>query len=998
LGFTFGQDTYRIVAGVPQAPCEPALLDLVARKGRLGAWALDLASSPPVLRATHLAQLLGKDEISALDDLLALVAEDHRAVFERAISSCRENGTSFDVEVDVDVKGYRTTMRCFGEGIPGPAGRVHAIHGVFEERGRAYGASRLLRDRAGVRQLVDTLPFIVWSAGADGLPEYANHACYAVTGLDPDAPLGQAWFSLIHPEDLPRVVDIWSKRSTDAVTVEYRLRTASGAYRWYSFQARPTQDDRGELAWYGTGVDVHDARKFEQEAQTLTKRLSASLDSLQDAFVLFDWDWQVVYANQKALQMARDHFPEMLSSAAEEQLGRALHERVAVTFEWQYEPYGLWTEIRAYPVDEGIATVFCDISARKSQELEISLKEERFRLLASATSDAIWDWDLSTDLVWWGEGLRKLFGVSPADLGTTVEAWAQRIHPEDREATLRSMHEALSEGGTVWSAEYRFKRGDGEFAFVWDRGRILRSPDGRALRMVGGLTDLTARRAADERLRDQATLLDHAEDAIFVVDLERRLTFWNSGAERLFGVTRGEAVGRLLTEVVQIADVETRLAATLANGSWLGELEVLGPSGARIVSSRWNVLTTEEGSPRGMLVINTDVTRQRAIEAQLLRTQRLESIGTLAGGIAHDLNNVLTPILASLALFRDSERDPERLSDLETLEACTRRGAEMVRQLLSFARGNADSVRVLSDLVGILDEVLKIARDTFPKSITTVVRAGDNPWPVLADPTQMHQLFMNLCVNARDAMPSGGTLTVVVEGVVLDEVYAGMNVDAKPGPYVLVRVEDTGEGIAQGIQDRIFEPFFTTKGPGLGTGLGLSTCHAIVRSHGGFIHLYSEVGKGTRFKVYLPAEVSRSISAVAAIHQTQLPRGSGELILVVDDEEGVRQLTGRTLERFGYSVVVAANGAEAVSLYAKSAGAIALVLTDMSMPIMDGPATIIALRTIDPHVKIVGSSGLDASGRMAKALGAGVTNFVPKPYTAEMLLQTIGRVLREPTM
>jgi len=268
-----------------------------------------------------------------------------------------------------------------------------------------------------------------------------------------------------------------------------------------------------------------------------------------------------------------------------------------------------------------------------------------------------------------------------------------------------------------------------------------------------------------------------------------------------------------------------------------------------------------------------------------------------------------------------------------------------------------------------------------------------SPWAILGDPTQIHQLLTNLCVNARDAMPNGGVLTLAIEGVVVDDAYAEMSAGTPPGQYLRVRVEDTGSGMTPEVRDRIFEPFFTTKPLGKGTGLGLSTCHAIARNHGGFILVSSELGKGSCFDVHLPAEVPINVPGEAASTRAVLPRGRGELVLVVDDEEAIRKLARRTLERYGYRVLVAANGVEAIALYTANAGGIAAVLTDMSMPIMDGPTTIVALKAIDPSVRIIGSSGLGADGQAAKAHTLGVTHWVPKPYTAEVLLQMLRAVI-----
>jgi CheY-like chemotaxis protein len=348
----------------------------------------------------------------------------------------------------------------------------------------------------------------------------------------------------------------------------------------------------------------------------------------------------------------------------------------------------------------------------------------------------------------------------------------------------------------------------------------------------------------------------------------------------------------------------------------------------------------------------------------------------------------------AVEILRDHVIDDEGRDLLDTLESSALHGAELVKQVLTFARG-VEGQKIMVNPIHLLHEIQKIIRDTFPKNIDFSFTPKRDLWTVTGDPTQLHQVFTNLCVNARDAMPGGGELRVTMENAVLDDLYVGMNPGSQPGAYVIVTVKDTGTGIPEEVRDRIFEPFFTTKETGKGTGLGLSTTMAIVKSHGGFINLYSEMGKGTTFKVYLPAEATSYAAENVAIEQTQLPRGNGELVLVVDDESGIRRVAQGALERFGYRVLAAANGAEAIGAYAQHRGEIAVVLTDMAMPVMDGPALIIALRAINPNVKIIGSSGLSSNGGIAKAVGAGLTHFLPKPYTAETLLKMLAKALND---
>jgi CheY-like chemotaxis protein len=377
-----------------------------------------------------------------------------------------------------------------------------------------------------------------------------------------------------------------------------------------------------------------------------------------------------------------------------------------------------------------------------------------------------------------------------------------------------------------------------------------------------------------------------------------------------------------------------------------------------------------------------------------MRAQRMESIGTLAGGIAHDLNNILAPIMMSIDILRSSSDSPQTTQILETIQVSAKRGADIVRQVLSFARG-LEGERIEVQPKHLLKDLENIIKDTFPKDIRLQFSIPNETWTILGDPTQIHQILLNLCVNARDAMPNGGNLTVAVENCMIDEQYAAMNLQAKPGRYVNISVTDSGTGIPPAILDKIFEPFFTTKELNKGTGLGLSTVMAIIKSHDGFVNVYSEPGQGTTFKVYLPAMEVSSEARKEQSEAASLPRGNGELILVVDDEASILTITVRTLQAFGYQVLTATDGAHAVAVYAQHEKEIAVVLTDMMMPVMDGPAMIHALMRMNPAVKIVAASGLNANGSTAKASGAGVKHFLMKPYTAGTLLKTMRAILDE---
>ncbi len=500
------------------------------------------------------------------------------------------------------------------------------------------------------------------------------------------------------------------------------------------------------------------------------------------------------------------------------------------------------------------------------------------------------------------------------------------------------------------------------------------------------------RKQTEQKIREQAALLDVATDAIFVRDLDNKILYWNKAAERLYGCQKNEAIGRQIAELWQEnkkSEIRIALNTLLKNGSWEGELYQTTQFGKEIiVESRWTLLKEYENKAQAILVVNTDITQKKQLESQFLRAQRLESIGTLSSGIAHDLNNVLAPILMTAQLL-ESQLDDERSKRLlPILINNAKRGANLVKQVLSFTRG-MEGDRTLVQPKHLINEIKQVVRETFPKTIEVSEETAQDLWMVKGDATQLHQVMMNLCVNARDAMPNGGKLTIYATNFLVDENYAQMHLDASSGSYVMISVADTGTGISPEILDRVFEPFFTTKELGKGTGLGLSTVLGIVKSHGGFINVQSDINKGSNFQVYLPAQ---EINERSEEPEVDLPLGKGELILVVDDEDSIRDITKKSLESYNYKAITASDGIEAIALYAERRDEISVVLTDIIMPVMDGLTTIRTLQKINPEVKIIAVSGLISNDKINAITEIGIQAFLSKPYTAQQLLQTIGNV------
>ena len=632
-----------------------------------------------------------------------------------------------------------------------------------------------------------------------------------------------------------------------------------------------------------------------------------------------------------------------------------------------------------------------DITKRKYDERTLKFMAQTI----TSMQDCVAITDLDGRILFTNNAFQVNYGYTNEDLlGKNVSML--RAH-HTLTAMRNQIHHDTRGGG--WHGEILDRRKDGTDLPVELWTSMVSDESGTPVAMLSITRNIADRQLAKDNLRkseEQFRLIaDNVGDMIAVLDPDGR-RIYNSpsyasilgNAELLKGTDSFQDVRPEDRDMVKNVFQET---VTTGVGRRI-EYRLSHKDGSvRTIDSKGSVIKDGQGRVSQVIVVSRDVTEERKLAAQFLRAQRLESIGTLASGIAHDLNNIFTPIMLSIEILRSYLPGKDGANILDTIETSAKRGSDIVKQVLAFGRG-IEGKRVLVQLKHVVNDVVKIAGETFSKAIEINSDMPRDLWTVLADPTQMHQVVLNMVVNARDAMPHGGTLTISAKNVNIDEESSLLHFEAKPGAFACIIIADTGTGIPAEFLDKIFEPFFTTKDVGLGTALGLSTTLAIVRSHNGFIDLHSELGKGTTFNVYIPATGTAAVATAANVSAVS-PKGNGELILVIDDEEAIRTVAVQTLKANGYKVVAACNGAEGVAVFANHKATITLVITDMMMPVMDGPATILELRKIDPNVKVIASSGLTAKEHAATPPGFNVAAFLTKPYGAKVLLKIVSEVL-----
>jgi two-component system cell cycle sensor histidine kinase/response regulator CckA len=652
----------------------------------------------------------------------------------------------------------------------------------------------------------------------------------------------------------------------------------------------------------------------------------------------------------------------------------------------------------------GIVGVSVDLTDQKRAEEELLRREralqENERLLALTQQIArvgTWAWDVATNTVTWSDQLFHQYGLEPQPAGMTYERYLELLHPDDRAMADGFVREAFRTR-KPFAFDHRIASADGGERWFHGRGDVVLDDAGRVVRMVGSSQEITERKRAEAELRQQAHIVETISDAVIVMDVEMRVTDWNPAATRIFGYTREEMLGRPLRllnapELSEEIDRQVR-EAFARDGRWVGEIPFLRKDGARgvadvIVAVQYDA----HARPQSIISVSRDVIDRRRLEAQLQQAQKMEAVGRLAGGIAHDFNNMLTAVKAYTEfLLEDIDQTDPRRTDVQEIAKSADRAASLTRQLLAFSRKQVLQPRPL-DLNDVVEGMGKMLRRVIGEDVQVLTRLDPDLRLVEADPSQLEQVIMNLAVNARDAMPDGGTLTIETQNVTLDYVEAAWGIE--PGAYAQLTISDTGVGMDATVRAQIFEPFFTTKPVGQGTGLGLSTVYGIVKQSGGHISVYSEPGTGSTFKVYLPYIGSSEPAPTLGRERPRFPGGS-ETIVLVDDDEGARAVSRRILQRAGYTVLSAPDGVEAMRLVGEAGGRVDLLITDVVMPGLGGRDLVAHVRETLPTLRVLFVSGYTEEGVRKHGVLDADSAFLEKPFTAERLAQTVRELLDSP--
>jgi PAS domain S-box-containing protein len=647
-----------------------------------------------------------------------------------------------------------------------------------------------------------------------------------------------------------------------------------------------------------------------------------------------------------------------------------------------------------------------DVTHSRLAEEALRRSEERFQLVARATNDAIWDWNLPKNEVWWNEGFTTLFGYNRNEIEPGAESKYNRIHPEDKDHVLSNIHSVIHGSEQYWSSEYRFRRADGTYAHIFDRGFVMRDDSEKPLRMVGSMVDVSQRLSVEEDLTRKEedlriseekyrALFEESKDVVFISSTDGRFLEINPAGVELFGYSSKHELLNINIDQALFVDNKSRKLyhKVMRRQGYVKdfELDLKRKDGGKItVLETATAVRDGEGNIIAHRGFMRDVTQLKQLQQQILQWQKIETIGRLAGGVAHDFNNILMAILGYCELMQLKIRSEDALqTDLKEIQKAAMAGASLTKQLLAFSRKQVLEPKVV-DLNQVIRGMDNMLRRLIGEDIILALHFDENLGYVQVDPSQFEQVIMNLVVNARDAMPAGGKLIIHTRNVVLDHDFADAHLGSIPGEYVMVLVNDNGCGMDSETMSHIFEPFYTTKEKGQGTGLGLPTVYGIIKQSGGYVEVDSQPEAGTTFKIYFP-RTDLSINDDALSSGEWQRRTMRDTILLVDDNESIVAAIGAFLDQQGFQVMRAHSASEALALSQQKAPD--LLITDVIMPNVNGREIAEAIREKNPKVKVLFMSGYSDEAVVNQELLQHNSAFLQKPVSMKKLLNKIQTLL-----
>lgn len=901
-------------------------------------------------------------------------------------------------------------------------GAIIGVVLVFRDQSEERAAQRLLvQEKEKAQKYLDIAGVLLLALDTNGHVMLVNRKGCEILGYEEQDVLGKNWFEHFLPEEVrDDVKGVFSNIIAGHLDmVEYMenvVLAKDGESRLIAWHNSVLRDQDGSIiGTLSSGADITERKQAEDALKASEERYRSVFDNAAIGIDLVDKDGRFLQVNESLAKMLGYSEDELLdrtifdvSHPEDVEISRIKHEQMvngevdSYRFEKRYirkDGRVIWADVSVSPVrgPNGVyvATVgvISDITLRKRAEESMRESEERFRRLYEQSPAPYQSLDAEGNLIDVNSAWLATLGY---DRGEVIGKWFGEFLAGDSASLLSERFEQLKERGENHDVEYELKRKDGTTILVSFEARVARNDKGEFLQTHCVFTNITERRNAEIERERLASAIEQAAEIVVITDAQGTILYVNPAFEKVTGYKHEEAIGktpRILKSGEHDTEFYKRLWGTIKGGDiWSGRL-INRKRDGQLYHEDATISPVKDSSGKivNFVAVKRDITEHLELSKQLYQAQKMEAVGTLAGGVAHDFNNILQVVLGYSELILGDEKLPgDHRADLEKIRESAGRGADLVQRLLTFGKKAEIKPQPLN-LNHRITELRKMLERIIPKMIDIQLLLDEDLATIDADPIQIDQVLMNLAVNARDAMPEGGALFIETQNVIVDADCARSHLEAKPGQYVLLRISDTGHGMDKETLEHIFEPFYTTKRLGQGTGLGLAMLFGIVKQHHGFIKCNSEIGHGTTFSIYLPALASHE-----DIEQTRvgpMPRRGAETILLVDDEDLIRDLGKRILRKAGYTVLTASNGKEALEIYRKEQRRIALVILDLIMPEMGGEECLEGLLSLDPSVKVLIATGHSANAATKKTLSSGAMGVVSKPYDIPQVLEIVREVL-----